>query len=65
MDDPGGRRGVVNEAADEIAAAANLLMGEAGGATPAVVFRGLDYPRSGGDLFRAKKEDIIRSRLNM
>lgn len=51
--------------ADEIAAAANLLMGEAGGATPAVVFRGLEYPRSGGNLFRAKEEDVIRSRLNM
>lgn len=50
--------------ADEIAAAANLLMGEAGDATPAVVFRGLDYPRSGGDLFREKENDIIRPRLN-
>ena len=49
--------------ADEIAAAANLLMGEAGDATPAVVFRGLEYPRSGGDLFRAKDEDIIRPLL--
>ena len=34
---------------DEIASAANLLMGEAGDGTPAVVFRGLKYPRSGGD----------------
>ncbi len=50
--------------ADEIAAAANLLMGEAGDLTPAVVFRGLKYPRSGDDLFRAKEKDIIRSRLN-
>ncbi len=49
--------------ADEIAAAANLLMGEAGDATPAVVFRGLDYPRSGGDLFRERERDVIRSRL--
>ena len=50
---------------DEIAAAANLLMGEAGDGTPAVVFRGLKYPRSGDDLFRAKETDIIRSRLNI
>ncbi|MFZ2376369.1 MAG: coenzyme F420-0:L-glutamate ligase [Methanothrix sp.] len=48
---------------DEIAAAANLLMGEAGDATPAVVFRGLVYPRSGGSLFREKENDIIRPRL--
>jgi len=49
--------------ADEIASAANLLMGEAGDATPAVVFRGLDYPRSGGSMFREKEKDVIRSRL--
>ncbi len=49
--------------ADEIAAAANLLMGEAGDATPVVVFRGLDYPRSGDGLFREKENDIIRPRL--
>lgn len=49
--------------ADEIAAAANLLMGEAGDATPAVVFRGLTYPRSGGDLIREKDKDVIRPRL--
>ena len=48
---------------DEIAAAANLLMGEAGDATPAVVFRGLIYPRTGGSLFREKENDIIRPRL--
>ncbi len=48
---------------DEIAAAANLLMGEAGDATPAVVFRGLVYPHSGGSLFREKENDIIRPRL--
>ncbi len=40
---------------DEIAAAANLLMGEAGDGTPAVVFRGLKYPRSGGDVFMAEE----------
>jgi coenzyme F420-0:L-glutamate ligase / coenzyme F420-1:gamma-L-glutamate ligase len=49
---------------DEIAAAANLLMGEAGDGTPAVVFRGLKYPRSGGDsVFMAKDKDVIRPRL--
>ena len=48
---------------DEIAAAANLLMGEAGDGTPAVVFRGLKYPRSGGDVFMAEDKDVIRRRL--
>lgn len=48
---------------DEIAAAANLLMGEAGDGTPAVVFRGLSCPKSGGSLFRPLEEDVIRSRL--
>ncbi len=49
---------------DEIAAAANLLMGEAGDGTPAVVFRGLKYPRSGGDsVFMAKDKDVIRPKL--
>jgi coenzyme F420-0:L-glutamate ligase/coenzyme F420-1:gamma-L-glutamate ligase len=49
---------------DELAAAANLLMGEAGDGTPAVVFRGLSYPRSGGSLFRPQSQDVIRARLN-
>ena len=49
--------------ADEIAGAANLLMGEAGGGTPAVVFRGLKYPRSGGSIFMPEDEDVIRPRL--
>jgi coenzyme F420-0:L-glutamate ligase / coenzyme F420-1:gamma-L-glutamate ligase len=49
---------------DEIAAAANLLMGEAGDGTPAVVFRGLKYPRSGeGSVFMAEDQDVIRPRL--
>ena len=49
---------------DEIAAMANLLMGEAGDGTPAVVFRDLLYPRSGGDsVFMAKDKDVIRPRL--
>jgi coenzyme F420-0:L-glutamate ligase/coenzyme F420-1:gamma-L-glutamate ligase len=49
---------------DELAAAANLLMGEAGDGTPAVVFRGLGYPKSGGSLFRPPSQDVIRARLN-
>jgi coenzyme F420-0:L-glutamate ligase/coenzyme F420-1:gamma-L-glutamate ligase len=49
---------------DEIAAMANLLMGEAGDGTPAVVFRGLKYPRSGGDsVFMAEDKDVIRPHL--
>jgi len=49
--------------ADEIAGMANLMMGEAGGGTPAVVIRGLDYPLSGETLFRPQEEDVIRRRL--
>jgi len=49
---------------DEIAAMANLLMGEAGDGTPAVVFRGLKYPRSGDDsVFMTEDKDVIRPRL--
>jgi coenzyme F420-0:L-glutamate ligase/coenzyme F420-1:gamma-L-glutamate ligase len=48
---------------DEIASAANLLMGEAGDGTPAVVFRGLQYPRSGGRIFMPKEKDVIRPKL--
>jgi coenzyme F420-0:L-glutamate ligase/coenzyme F420-1:gamma-L-glutamate ligase len=49
---------------DEIAAMANLLMGEAGDGTPAVVFRGLKYPRSGEDsVFMPEEKDVIRPHL--
>jgi coenzyme F420-0:L-glutamate ligase/coenzyme F420-1:gamma-L-glutamate ligase len=49
---------------DEIAAMANLLMGEAGDGTPAVVFRGLKYPRSGeGSVFMPEEKDVIRPHL--
>jgi coenzyme F420-0:L-glutamate ligase/coenzyme F420-1:gamma-L-glutamate ligase len=49
---------------DEIASMANLLMGEAGDGTPAVVFRGLQYPRSGeGSVFMPGERDVIRPRL--
>lgn len=48
---------------DEIAGMANLIMGEAGDATPAAVIRGLKYPRSGGNLFWAKGQDVIQNHL--
>lgn len=48
---------------DEIAGFANLLMGEAGDRTPAVVFRGLKYPRSGGTVFMPENKDVIRPLL--
>lgn len=46
--------------ADEIAGMANLLIGEAGDGTPVAVIRGLKYPRSGGRLFMAEEDDVIR-----
>lgn len=49
---------------DEIASAANLLMGEAGAGTPAVVFRGLVYPRSSDSVFMPVDKDVIRPHLN-
>ena len=48
---------------DEIAAMANFLMGEGDGGTPVVIFRGLDYPKEGGRLFRPREMDVIRARL--
>ena len=48
---------------DEIAGMANLLMGEAGDGTPVAVIRGLQYSRSGGQLFMPEEKDVIRSRL--
>jgi coenzyme F420-0:L-glutamate ligase/coenzyme F420-1:gamma-L-glutamate ligase len=48
---------------DEIAGAANLLMGEAGEGTPAAVLRGLSYSGSGGILFRPQSQDVIRRHL--
>jgi coenzyme F420-0:L-glutamate ligase/coenzyme F420-1:gamma-L-glutamate ligase len=49
--------------ADEIAAAASLLMGQADEGTPAVLVRGLDLPATGGsagDLIRARELDLFR-----
>jgi coenzyme F420-0:L-glutamate ligase/coenzyme F420-1:gamma-L-glutamate ligase len=49
---------------DEIASTANLLMGEAGEGTPAVIFRGLSYPRSGMEsVFMPEEKDVIRPLL--
>lgn len=49
---------------DEMASAANLLMGEAGAGTPAVVLRGLKYSRCGeGSVFMPEDRDVIRPRL--
>jgi coenzyme F420-0:L-glutamate ligase/coenzyme F420-1:gamma-L-glutamate ligase len=49
--------------ADEIAAAASMLMGQAGEATPVVVLRGLNLPDADGsaaDLIRARELDLFR-----
>lgn len=48
--------------ADEIAAFANLMMGEADDAIPAVVFRGLNVKGDGkaSDIYRKEEEDVIR-----
>jgi coenzyme F420-0:L-glutamate ligase/coenzyme F420-1:gamma-L-glutamate ligase len=50
-------------AADELAAAASLAMGEAAEATPAVHVRGFPYPLREGslsELLRARKQDLFR-----
>ena len=51
--------------ADEIAAFANLLMGEGGDGVPAVVLRGLDVLGEGSisDLYRSEEEDVIAGRI--
>ncbi|MEA2980204.1 MAG: coenzyme F420-0:L-glutamate ligase / coenzyme F420:gamma-L-glutamate ligase [Alphaproteobacteria bacterium] len=49
--------------ADEIAAAASMLMGQAGEGTPVVLLRGLTLPDAGGsaaDLIRARELDLFR-----
>jgi coenzyme F420-0:L-glutamate ligase/coenzyme F420-1:gamma-L-glutamate ligase len=49
--------------ADEIAAAASLLMGQAGEGTPVALVRGLDLPGGDGsadDLLRARELDLFR-----
>ena len=50
-------------AADELAAAASLVMGEAAEGTPAVHVRGFPYPLREGslkELLRPKKQDLFR-----
>jgi coenzyme F420-0:L-glutamate ligase/coenzyme F420-1:gamma-L-glutamate ligase len=50
-------------AADELAAAASLVMGEAAEGTPAVIVRGFPYPLREGslkELLRDKKSDMFR-----
>ncbi len=51
--------------ADEIAAFANLLMGEAGGGVPVVIFRGLDVLGDGSisEVYRPEEEDVIAGRI--
>lgn len=51
--------------ADEIAAFANLLMGEGGDGTPVVVIRGLDLVGEGSidEVYRSEEEDIIRKAI--
>ncbi len=51
--------------ADEIAAFANLIMGEGDWGIPVVVFRGLDVLGEGnmGEVYRSEEEDIIRTCL--
>ncbi|MBE8538599.1 coenzyme F420-0:L-glutamate ligase [Geoglobus acetivorans] len=48
--------------ADEIAAFANMLMGEGDDGVPAVVFRGLEVLGNGSvkEIYRSEEEDIIR-----
>ena len=49
--------------ADEIAAAASLLMGQADEGTPVVLLRGLNLPEADGsadDLIRARELDLFR-----
>ncbi len=49
--------------ADELASAASLIMGQANEGIPAVVIRGLSYPRGRGravDLIRPEQIDLFR-----
>ena len=55
----------VQAVVDELAAAANLVAGEGGGGTPAVVVRGWSFGDHAGsdDLFRREADDIVRKAL--
>jgi coenzyme F420-0:L-glutamate ligase/coenzyme F420-1:gamma-L-glutamate ligase len=52
---------------DELAGAANLLMGEGAGGIPAVIIRGLDYYCEENtcirDIYRAEEQDVIKKGL--
>lgn len=56
----------VQAVVDELAAAANLVAGEGGGGTPAVVVRGWAFGDHAGsdDLFRREEDDIVREALD-
>jgi coenzyme F420-0:L-glutamate ligase/coenzyme F420-1:gamma-L-glutamate ligase len=50
-------------AADELAAAASLVMGQAAESSPAVLARGFPYPRREGsarELLRPREQDLFR-----
>ena len=55
----------VQAVVDELAATANLVAGEGGGGTPAVVVRGWSFGDHAGsdDLFRREADDIVREAL--
>jgi coenzyme F420-0:L-glutamate ligase/coenzyme F420-1:gamma-L-glutamate ligase len=55
----------VENVVDELAAAANLLAGESGGGTPAVVVRGFEFGDMGGsdEQFRSVETDYVRQAL--
>jgi len=55
----------VQAVVDELAAAANLVAGEGGGGTPAVVVRGWEFGDHAGsdELFRTDEDDLIRDAL--
>ena len=49
--------------ADEISAAASLLMGQAGESQPIIILRGLELPQTDGkasDIYRPKEKDLYR-----
>jgi coenzyme F420-0:L-glutamate ligase/coenzyme F420-1:gamma-L-glutamate ligase len=56
----------VQAVVDELAGAANLVAGEGGGGTPAVVVRGWSFGDHAGsdDLFRREEDDIVREALS-
>jgi coenzyme F420-0:L-glutamate ligase/coenzyme F420-1:gamma-L-glutamate ligase len=55
----------VQSVVDELAAAANLVAGEGGGGTPAVVVRGWEFGDHEGsdELFRTEEDDLVRQAL--